>query len=274
MSHHDREMDDIFNEYLATFAMTDRDSGEVVWNTGLTDRHPSRALVTINNGRDATCRFQQWIAHGRVPAPNPTDPYQITEDFFDFRDLQMPSEAWNTIGDMAKEMGLNDGFLYKEMKDVVKDLNHCSEEWAIDDEEMMDDFADFVSIGDAREKRHATLSTPTKGWDWEKNHTTEHICGSLSGFLPPSLSSETEKGIADLLDDPPAPRFRKSVEIIKDFPAHQSKGYATGMCDIGKVYIPDKFRGWTGGVGSILDATITLQDVERVGFPVKMIYSH
>jgi hypothetical protein len=56
-------------------------------------------------------------------------------------------------------------------------------------------------------------------------------------------------------------RYRWTAKIIHDFPSDR-KGYALASTTYGKVYIPEKFRGYVPEVGLDLDLTVALQDVE------------
>ena len=55
-------------------------------------------------------------------------------------------------------------------------------------------------------------------------------------------------------------RYRFEAKVVHDFPSSK-QGYALCETVYGKIYIPEKFRGYVGPVGSIIDVTFALQDV-------------
>ena len=74
-------------------------------------------------------------------------------------------------------------------------------------------------------------------------------------------------------------RYKWSVEIIRLHPENKSNGYAVGKTPYGKVYFPEKFRGYLPEVGSSITTTVALQDVgnsERKAntFRFTTIYTH
>jgi len=55
-------------------------------------------------------------------------------------------------------------------------------------------------------------------------------------------------------------RYRFEAKVVHDFPSSR-QGYALAETVYGKIYIPEKFRGYVGPVGSTIDVTVALQDV-------------
>jgi hypothetical protein len=55
-------------------------------------------------------------------------------------------------------------------------------------------------------------------------------------------------------------RYRFEAKVVHDFPSSR-QGYALAETVYGKIYIPEKFRGYVAPVGSIIDVTVALQDV-------------
>ena len=55
-------------------------------------------------------------------------------------------------------------------------------------------------------------------------------------------------------------RYRFEAKIVHDFPSSR-QGYALCETVYGKIYIPEKFRGYVPPVGESIDVTIALQDV-------------
>ena len=55
-------------------------------------------------------------------------------------------------------------------------------------------------------------------------------------------------------------RITDEVEILNEFPSDR-RGYALGVSTYGKVYIPEKFRGYIPKAGETMKATIALGDV-------------
>ena len=55
-------------------------------------------------------------------------------------------------------------------------------------------------------------------------------------------------------------RYRFEAKVVHDFPSSR-QGYALCETVYGKIYIPEKFRGYVGPVGSIIEVTVALQDV-------------
>ena len=55
-------------------------------------------------------------------------------------------------------------------------------------------------------------------------------------------------------------RYRFEAKVVHDFPSSK-QGYALAETVYGKIYIPEKFRGYVPPVGSIIDVTVALQDV-------------
>jgi hypothetical protein len=89
---------------------------------------------------------------------------------------------------------------------------------------------------------HRLLATPPSdrtGW-----------CGD-SGYNP-----ET-RGYHELLN---TERYRFEAKVIHDFPSDR-QGYALAETVYGKIYIPEKFRGFVPPVGSTIDVTVALRDV-------------
>jgi hypothetical protein len=69
-------------------------------------------------------------------------------------------------------------------------------------------------------------------------------------------------------------RIRDPVFINNAFPADR-QGYATGLCDFGKVYIPEKFRGYIPSQGESITMTLALQDASsEKGCRLTCIYIH
>jgi len=75
-------------------------------------------------------------------------------------------------------------------------------------------------------------------------------CGE-SGYNP-----ET-RGYHELLN---TERYRFEAKVIHDFPSDR-QGYALAETVYGKIYIPEKFRGFVPPLGSKIDVTVALQDV-------------
>ena len=74
-------------------------------------------------------------------------------------------------------------------------------------------------------------------------------------------------------------RYKWPVEIIRLHPEHKSNGYAVGKTPYGKVYFPEKFRGYLPEVGSSITTTVALQDVggsnkKGNAFRFTAIYTH
>ena len=74
-------------------------------------------------------------------------------------------------------------------------------------------------------------------------------------------------------------RYKWSVEIISLHPENKSNGYAVGKTPYGKVYFPEKFRGYLPEVGSSITTTVALQDVggsnkKANAFRFTAIYTH
>ena len=89
---------------------------------------------------------------------------------------------------------------------------------------------------------HRLLATPPSdrtGW-----------CGD-SGYNP-----ET-RGYHELLN---TERYRFEAKVVHDFPSSR-QGYALCETVYGKIYIPEKFRGFVPPVGESIDVTVALQDV-------------
>jgi len=55
-------------------------------------------------------------------------------------------------------------------------------------------------------------------------------------------------------------RYRLEAKVLHDFPSSR-QGYALCETVYGKIYIPEKFRGFVPPVGSKIDVTVALQDV-------------
>ena len=55
-------------------------------------------------------------------------------------------------------------------------------------------------------------------------------------------------------------RYRLEAKVVHDFPSSR-QGYALCETVYGKIYIPEKFRGFVPPVGSKIDVTVALQDV-------------
>jgi hypothetical protein len=69
-------------------------------------------------------------------------------------------------------------------------------------------------------------------------------------------------------------RIKDPVFIKTDFPANK-RGYATGICDFGKVYIPEKFRGYIPSPGESITMTLAIQDASsKKGCRLTCIYIH
>jgi hypothetical protein len=108
---------------------------------------------------------------------------------------------------------------------------------------------------------HRLLATPPSyrpGW-----------CGT-SGYNPGS------RGCFELLNKE---RYRFNATVIHEFPSDR-KGYALAETVYGKIYIPEKFRGYIPPVGSTIDVTVALQDVaskkdgKTNSFRFTAIYTH
>ena len=55
-------------------------------------------------------------------------------------------------------------------------------------------------------------------------------------------------------------RYRFEAKVVHDFPSSR-QGYALAETVYGKIYIPEKFRGFVPPVGESIDVTVALQDV-------------
>ena len=55
-------------------------------------------------------------------------------------------------------------------------------------------------------------------------------------------------------------RYRFEAKVVHDFPSSK-QGYALCETVYGKIYIPEKFRGFVPPVGESIDVTVALQDV-------------
>ena len=55
-------------------------------------------------------------------------------------------------------------------------------------------------------------------------------------------------------------RYRFEAKVVHDFPSSR-QGYALCETVYGKIYIPEKFRGFVPSVGESIDVTVALQDV-------------
>ena len=55
-------------------------------------------------------------------------------------------------------------------------------------------------------------------------------------------------------------RYRFEAKVVHDFPSSR-QGYALCETVYGKIYIPEKFRGYVPPVGESIDVTVALQDV-------------
>jgi hypothetical protein len=87
---------------------------------------------------------------------------------------------------------------------------------------------------------HRLLATPPEdrtGWCGESSYQEPHGSGSLI-----------------------KERYRFEAKVVHDFPSSR-QGYALAETVYGKIYIPEKFRGYVGPVGSTIDVTVALQDV-------------
>jgi len=80
---------------------------------------------------------------------------------------------------------------------------------------------------------------------------------SRSGFCGTSGYNPESRGVYELLN---TERYRFEAKVIHDFP-YSRQGYALAETVYGKIYIPEKFRGYVGPVGSPIDVTVALQDV-------------
>jgi hypothetical protein len=108
---------------------------------------------------------------------------------------------------------------------------------------------------------HRLLATPPSdrtGW-----------CGT-SGYNPEM------RGCFELLN---TERYRFEAKVIHEFPSSR-QGYALAETVYGKIYIPEKFRGFIPPLGSTIDVSVALQDVvpKRNGktnsFRFSAIYLH
>jgi len=74
-------------------------------------------------------------------------------------------------------------------------------------------------------------------------------------------------------------RYRFNVEMITAFP-HNKKGYALGWTDYGKIYFPERFRGYVPQIGRSADVSVALQDIapknggKPASFRFSAIYMH
>jgi len=89
---------------------------------------------------------------------------------------------------------------------------------------------------------HRLLATPPS--------SRPGFCGE-SGYNPES------RGVYELLN---TERYRFEAKVIHDFPSDR-QGYALAETVYGKIYIPEKFRGFVPPLGSKIDVTVALQDV-------------
>jgi len=55
-------------------------------------------------------------------------------------------------------------------------------------------------------------------------------------------------------------RYRFEAKVVHDFPSSR-QGYALAETVYGKIYIPEKFRGFVPPVGESIEVTVALQDV-------------
>ena len=77
-----------------------------------------------------------------------------------------------------------------------------------------------------------------------------------AGFLQMSPSLFQDNSGSIFLKE----RYTWNIKMTHSYPPH-STGYALGMTDYGKVYFPEKFRGYVPMVGEYINATVALQDV-------------
>ena len=80
---------------------------------------------------------------------------------------------------------------------------------------------------------------------------------SRPGFCGTSGYDSGSRGFFELLN---TERYRFEAKVVHDFPSSR-QGYALAETVYGKIYIPEKFRGYVAPVGSIIDVTVALQDV-------------
>jgi hypothetical protein len=123
---------------------------------------------------------------------------------------------------------------------------------------------------------HRFLATPHEfrkkvwGQEWVSNAGQTYYDEIITGSEEP-ISPDLEGGfITRFCKD----RIKDPVFIQNTFPANK-RGYATGLCDFGKVYIPEKFRGYIPGQGEIINMTLALQDASsEKGCRLTCIYIH
>jgi len=80
---------------------------------------------------------------------------------------------------------------------------------------------------------------------------------SRPGFCGTSGYDSGSRGYFELLNNE---RYRFEAKVIHDYPSSK-QGYAQAETVYGKIYIPEKFRGFVPPVGSKIDVTVALQDV-------------
>jgi hypothetical protein len=123
---------------------------------------------------------------------------------------------------------------------------------------------------------HRFLATPHEdrgkvwGQDWVSNagqtHYDEIITGSDETISPDLECESITRFCKDRIKDP--------VFIKTAYPDNK-RGYATGLCDFGKVYIPEKFRGYIPDLGESVIMTFALQDASsEKGCRLTCIYIH
>jgi hypothetical protein len=123
---------------------------------------------------------------------------------------------------------------------------------------------------------HRFLATPHEfrgqvwGQDWVSNagqtYYDEIVTGSDETISPDLEFEFITRSCKDRIKDP--------VFIRTNFPDNK-RGYATGLCDFGKVYIPEKFRGYIPELGESVTMTLALQDASsEKGCRLTCIYIH
>jgi hypothetical protein len=123
---------------------------------------------------------------------------------------------------------------------------------------------------------HRFLATPHEfrgkvwGQDWVSNAGQTYYDEINTGSAEP-ISPELEwELITRFCKD----RIKDPVFIKTNFPANK-QGYAIGLCDFGKVYIPEKFRGYIPNPGESVTMTLALQDASsKKGCRLTCIYIH
>jgi hypothetical protein len=80
---------------------------------------------------------------------------------------------------------------------------------------------------------------------------------SRPGFCGTSVYDSGSHGFFELLN---TERYRFEAKVVHDFPSSR-QGYALCETVYGKIYVPEKFRGFVPPVGESIEVTVALQDV-------------